>query len=224
MGTPAHVPAEPGNRQQDPQAALLAALLAGDEAAFRELVEAWTPGMLRLARLHVSTQASAQEVVQDTWLAVLHGLSGFEGRASLRTWVLRILVNTAKTRGVQEGRVLPRDPSEDSGPTVDPGRFHRSPARWSRHWTEDGAPQRWDADPSRGAMREEIRLLLESALATLPARQRDVVVWRDVQGLDADEVCVVLDLTPQNQRVLLHRGRARLRTLLEDYYRQEHLP
>lgn len=202
---------------------LLAALLTGDETAFREVVEAWSPGMLRLARLHVSTDASAQEVVQDTWLAVLRGLDRFEGRSLLHTWTLRILVNTAKTRGVREGRVEPRDAAWDSdgddGPTVSPDRFRRSPQQWARHWTDEGAPARWDADPSHAPMREEVRLLLESALQTLPPRQRDVLVLHDVQGLDAAEVCEVLGLTPQNQRVLLHRARAKVRALLEDYYR-----
>lgn len=200
----------------------LALLRAGDEDAFRQVVQDWSPGMLRFARLHVATDASAQEVVQDSWLGVLRGLDGFERRSSLHTWVLRIVVNIAKTRGAQERRVVPLDPQGEDGdddePAVDPGRFRRSPQRWARHWTEQGAPQRWDVDPARSATRAEIQVLLGSALDCLPARQRQVVVLRDVEGLQPSEVCDVLDLTPANQRVLLHRGRLKVRAVLEDYY------
>lgn len=202
---------------------LLAALRAGDEAAFVGLVTSWSSGMIRLARGHVSTDASAQEVVQDTWLAVLRGIDRFEQRSSLRTWVLRILVNTAKTRGVRESRVVPfaaLDPDDD-GPTVDPSRFRAGSKRWERHWTQSGAPHRWDGDPARGAVRGEVRELVEKALDTLPARQRAVVVLRDVEGLDPSEVCDILDVSGPNQRVLLHRGRSKVRALLEDYYRAD---
>ncbi len=207
---------------RDAETTRVALLRAGDEDAFRHVVQDWSPGMLRFARLHVATDASAQEVVQDSWLGVLRGLDGFEGRSSLHTWVLRIVINIAKTRGTQERRVVPMDPQgEDGGddePAVDPGRFQRSPQRWVRHWTVQGAPHRWDADPARSATRAEIQVLLQSALDRLPARQRQVVVLRDVEGLKSGEVCEVLDLTPANQRVLLHRGRSRVRAALEDYY------
>jgi RNA polymerase sigma-70 factor (ECF subfamily) len=215
-------PSAPGAEQGAPAAEdpVVAALRAGDEALFGELVTSWSASMLRLARTHVSSDASAQDVVQETWLAVLRGLSGFEGRSTLRTWVFRILVNTAKARGVRESRVtLVADFADDGGPTVDAARFRGPGDRWHRHWTPAGEPQPWDGDPVQGALRAEVRELLDAALSALPARQRAVVVMRDVEGLTAEEVREVLDLTPENQRVLLHRGRAKVRAELEAYYR-----
>ncbi len=201
---------------------LLARLRAGDEAAFVDLVRRWSRTMLRVARGHVSTDDSAQEVVQETWLAVIKGLDGFEGRSSLRTWVFRVLVNTAKTRGVTESRMTPMSSlatGDDDGAIVDPDRFRGPADRYPGHWTSAGAPQRWDGDPPRGALRVEVRALLEAALAGLPQRQRNVVVLRDIEGCGSDEVCQILGLTRENQRVLLHRGRAKLRGALETYYR-----
>lgn len=205
--------------QTDP---LATALLAGDAAVFADVVRAWSPALLRVARAHVSTDASAQEVVQEAWLAVVRGLPGFQGRSMLRTWAFRILVNTAKARGVRESRVTPvADVSGDEpGATVDPSRFRGSGDPWHRHWTPTGTPQSWDGDPVQGALRGEVRALLDDALSGLPVRQRTVVVLRDVEGLSAGEACAVLDLSPENQRVLLHRGRARLRAALETYYRE----
>lgn len=195
------------------------ALLAGDEAAFARLVRAWSSSMLHVARGHVSTDASAQEVVQETWLAVVQGLPRFEGRSALRTWVFRILVNTARARGVRDHRVVPVEDLGEPQPTVDPDRFRGAGQEWQRHWTANDAPQPWAGDPVREALRGEVRLLLDAALAALPVRQRAVVVLRDVEGLSPQEVCAVLDLTAANQRVLLHRGRAKVRAALEAYYR-----
>jgi RNA polymerase sigma-70 factor (ECF subfamily) len=216
-----------GSRVEQPASAtedhVVAALQAGDHALFAELVTSWSASMLRLARTHVPTDASAQDVVQETWLAVLHGLSGFKGRSTLRTWVFRILVNTAKSRGIRESRVTPvADFADDGGPTVDPARFRGPDDRWHRHWTPAGQPQPWDGDPAQGALRAEVRELLDAALRALPPRQRAVVVMRDVEGFTAEEVREVLDLTPENQRVLLHRGRAKVRAELEAYYRDDH--
>lgn len=196
----------------------LASLRAGDEAAFDELVTHWSPSMLRVARRHVSTDASAQEVVQETWLAAVAGLERFEGRSSLHTWVFRILLNTAKTRGVQEGRVLPAGsfgPADDVGPTVAPSRFTGPRGTWR----PDQLPASWDLDPARATLRGELHARLESAIDALPERQRRVVVLRDIEGYDPDEVCELLDLTPENQRLLLHRGRGKVRTALEAYVR-----
>jgi RNA polymerase sigma-70 factor, ECF subfamily len=200
-------------RQQE----LVAALLRGDEAAFRHLVETWSPAMLRVARTCVRSHASAQDVVQDTWLAVIEGLDGFRGEAGLRTWVFRILLNTARRRGSREARtvLLPEQDDGTGGPTVDPGRF-RDTDPWRRHWTDAGCPRPWHEDPQDAAVRADARRLLGDALRRLPPRQRLVVVLRDVEGLSSEEVCDVLDLTPANQRVLLHRARARLRQDLED--------
>jgi len=214
--------AKPAGREPAAEDELLARLRAGDEAAFAGLVDAWSRPLLRVARGYVSTDASAQEVVQDTWLAVVRGLDAFEGRSSLQTWVYRILINTAKSRGVRERRVLlvaSFGPQEETGPTVDPARFRGADEEWAHHWTAEGAPTRWDGDPVAGALRGEIRALLDQALSALPERQRVVVVLRDVEGRGPEEVCEVLGLTAENQRVLLHRGRAKVRAALEDYYR-----
>src|SRR4051795_9075516 len=206
------------------QAELLGLLRAGDRNAFAELVDTWSPMLLRVALLHVSTRASAEEVVQDTWLAVIGQLDRFEGRSSLRTWVFRILQNRARSRGVHESRALPwssafADDPGMGGPTVDPARFRGPDDRWPGGWTPAGRPAAWEPPPEDAAVAAELRRELGAALAELPARQRTVVELRDVHGLSSEEVCDQLGLSPGNQRILLHRGRARLRARLEDVYR-----
>ena len=205
--------------------AMLARLKARDEGAFNELVRAWSPIMMRVARGFVSTDASAQEVVQEAWLGVIRGLGTFEGRSSLRTWVFRILMNIAKTRGVKEHRITPLSSlagDDDVGRTVDPSRFRPDDdPRYPGNWTPAGRPQRWGDDPESGVLRGEIRTLLSVTVEALPDRQREVVVLRDVHGFDSDEVCSLLGVTPENQRVLLHRGRAKVRAALEQYYVKE---
>ena len=201
---------------------LVRRLQGGDDRAFDHIVGGWSPMMRRVARAHVSTDASAEEIVQETWLAVVHGLAGFEGRSSLRTWVFRILTNRAKTCGVREARSVPWSSVRSSGPespTVDPNRFRGPDDEYPRHWTVVGAPQPWEPSPESAALTGEILSYLGAALARLPERQRSVVTLRDVNGLTAEEVCEVLEITAANQRVLLHRARARLRQALEDYYR-----
>jgi RNA polymerase sigma-70 factor, ECF subfamily len=189
---------------------LLERLRAGDQVAFAAVVRAWSPAMLRVARSHVRTDTAAEDVVQEAWLGVLRSLPGFEGRAQLRTWVFRILVHAARRRGAQDARR--RDPP--AGPTVDPSRFAGEDEPWPGHWRDDAAPTPWDPEPA--LLAGEIRALLGTALAGLPERQRAVVELRDVHGFAAEEVCTLLDLTPANQRVLLHRGRARLRAVLDE--------
>ena len=210
---------------QDPaERQLLLRLRARDERAFDDLVRAWSPLMLRVAHGFVSTDASAQEVVQDTWLGFIKGLGTFEGRSSLRTWAFRILVNIAKTRGVKEHRVTPLSslaPDSDAGPTVDPSRFRDADDQYPGGWTPAGKPQRWDTDPEGGVLRGEVRVLVSAAVDTLPERQREVIVLRDVHGFESDEVCALLAITAENQRVLLHRGRAKVRAALEGYYAKE---
>ena len=206
------------------QVRLLERLRAGDQSAFAELVDTWSPMLLRVARLYVSTRASAEEVVQDTWLAVIEQLDRFEGRSSLRTWVFRILENQARSRGVRDARTLPWSSAfgataEDGGPTVDPARFRGSEDRWPGGWTPAGRPATWEPPPEDAAVAAEVRRELRTALDELPARQRTVVELRDVHGLTSDEVCERLGVSPANQRILLHRGRARLRARLEDVYR-----
>jgi RNA polymerase sigma-70 factor (ECF subfamily) len=149
---------------------------------------------------------------------VIRGLDGFEGRSRLRTWVVGIVVNVARRRAERDGRIVPwAAPADESGPTVDPARFRPSGEQWAGGWTEQGAPREWE--PEAVLLAGEAMEVLTRGLAELPPRQRAVVTLYDVHGLTAEEVCAVLDLSPGNQRVLLHRGRARLRQLLEDYHR-----
>jgi RNA polymerase sigma-70 factor (ECF subfamily) len=215
----------PNRANQEPKrttdAALVERLRAGDANAFAEIVRAWSPMMLQAARACVSTDASAQEVVQDTWLAMIRGLDNFEGRSSLRTWILAILGNIGRRRGAREARTVPWSslgPADDPGPAVDPDRFRGSDDQWPRHWTPLGKPRPWPRSPEDEITTAETRSQLENGLAELPERQRAVVVLRDVHGLTSDEVCSLLGLSATNQRVLLHRGRSRLRSLLELHY------
>jgi RNA polymerase sigma-70 factor (ECF subfamily) len=151
---------------------------------------------------------------------VIKGLPGFEGRSSLRTWVFHILTNLAKTRGIREARSVPKSTiADDDGPTVDPGRFQGADDKWPHNWTPIGAPRPWEPSPESAALAGEIRAMLAAALEHLPERQRIVVKLRDVHGLSAEEVRTALGLTAANQRVLLHRARAKLRERLEEYYR-----
>lgn len=192
-------------RDVDDDARFLERLRAGDEAAFVALVAKHHDAMLRLAFNFVSSRAVAEEVVQDTWLGVLRGIDRFEGRSSLRTWLLTILVNRARTTGVRESRSVAVG---DAQPAVDRARFDAGGA-WSsppEHWVED-AEERLGAAQLAGH--------ISAALEQMPPRQRAVVTLRDVDGLDSDEVCAVLSITQGNQRVLLHRGRSQLRQALE---------
>ena len=175
--------------------------------------------MLRVARSFVDSPQSAQDVVQDAWLGMLSGLARFEGRSSLRTWTFSILINRARTRGVREARTLtwsPLDPGD--GPTVE-DRFAGSGGEHPSRWTSIDVPSRWDTVPENVALSREVLRLLDRALSALPPRQRRVVTMRDVCGMAAEEVCATLNISPQNQRILLHRARAVLRSALETYYR-----
>jgi RNA polymerase sigma-70 factor (ECF subfamily) len=194
---------------------LVDGLRAGDEAAFVELLRTHGPAMLRIARSYVSSQAVAEEVVQEAWVGVLRGIDRFEGRASLKTWLYRILANTAKTRAVREGRSVPfsalsgDDPDE---PAVDPERFQGPDGRLPGNWAAPPPPL-----PEQIVLDREARAHVEAAVELLPEAQRIVITMRDVAGLDGDEVCEVLGLSQGNQRVLLHRARAKVRTALESY-------
>ncbi|MGK4579106.1 RNA polymerase sigma factor [Kitasatospora sp. HPMI-4] len=198
---------------------LVERLLNKDEDAFRLVMSAWSPGMLRLARAFVPTNATAEDVVQDTWLAVLGALGRYEGRSSLKTWVYRILVNTAKRRVAKDsGTVLFGSvPPEDDGPTVAPSRFRPSDDPYPGHWAPGRQPQPWPG-PEEHVLAGEVSRIVAAALAELPQRHRLVVTLRDVEGYGSEEVCVLLDISPGNQRVLLHRGRAAIRGKLEEYF------
>lgn len=195
--------------------ALLARLRAGDEAAFAMLIDRHNSSLLRLAQVFVSSRAVAEEVVQETWVGVIEGLAAFEGRSSLKTWILRILTNRAKTRGAREGRSVPfsalGDPGTETEPAVDPVRF-----KPTGMWAEP--PRRWDDEtPEKLLIRQEVLHVLEAAMEQLPPNQRAVVTLRDVDGLDSVEVCNVLQISETNQRVLLHRARSKLRRVLEQF-------
>jgi RNA polymerase sigma-70 factor (ECF subfamily) len=204
-----------GTTRSDAQ--LVDALRAGDEETFRVLVREWHAPLLRVAQIFVPTRAIAEEVVQETWLRVLGALDRFEGRSSLRTWVFRILVNTAKTRAQREGRVIPfsslQDPGRVPEAAVDADRFF--PGDHELH------PGAWStpplALPEERLLAGETRAQIAAAIDALPANQRAVITLRDVLGWDSDEVRNALELTEVNQRVLLHRARAKVRNALEDY-------
>jgi RNA polymerase sigma-70 factor (ECF subfamily) len=193
--------------------AVLERLRAGDEAAFSELVTAYHSSLLRLALTFVASHAAAEEVVQDTWLGVLKGLESFEGRASLKTWIFRILVNRARTRGARDGRTVNfsalEDPEGDAEALADrfsaQGRWVHPPALWR------------EQNPEDLLLRGETATCLQDAIASLPPNQRAVVTLRDVNGIEAQEVCNILGITETNQRVLLHRARTRVRASLEKH-------
>ncbi|HSS67277.1 MAG TPA: sigma-70 family RNA polymerase sigma factor [Nocardioidaceae bacterium] len=197
---------------------LVAGLRARDEDVFTHLLTNWSRSMLRLARSFVSTEASAEEVVQDTWVAVIQGIDRFEGRSSLRTWVYRILVNTARKRGVKEHRSVPWSSlspiDDDRGPTVDPAAFRGADDQYPGGWK--AFPGEW-ASTESSVLASEVRTTVKAALDLLPERQRIVITLRDVLGHTSDEVCEMLDISTANQRVLLHRARAAVRARLADY-------
>ena len=182
---------------------LVTRLRSGDEDAFRFLIERYHGSLLRLAQTMVPSRAVAEEVVQDTWLGVVRGIGRFEGRSSLRTWLFHVLANRARSTGVHERR-----PTIGTSPAVDPDRFGPDGG-----WIDPPVPWPDEVDDRLAAaqMAERIR----PRIAELPDMQRQVVTLRDVEGMSSDEVCELLGLTEGNQRVLLHRGRSRLRGMLE---------
>jgi RNA polymerase sigma-70 factor (ECF subfamily) len=198
------------------ETALLIALRDGDEAVFVAVVEAWGPAMLRLARAHVSSQAIAEEVVQEAWVGILRAVDRFEGRSSLKTWAFRIVANIAKTRGTNESRSVPFSSATvdgEEGPAVDPDRFQPPGDRYPGHWQTP--PEPW---PEHRLEAAETRDAALAAIAGLPGRQREIITLRDIAGFSAEEACNALDVTETNQRVLLHRARSTVRNALESHF------
>lgn len=199
-------------------ATLVDALRRGDEQAFADLVARYHRSLLRLAMSYVATREQAEDAVQETWMGVLSGIDGFEGRSSLKTWIFRILVNRAKTKGVRERRSVPFSSLEGDGdehePSVDPARFQPGPPA-AGFWS--APPVSWAGVPEDRLLSGETRFVVDEAVAALPDMQRAVITLRDIKGFTAEEACDLLGVTEANQRVLLHRARSKVRARLEDY-------
>ncbi len=200
---------------------LVDALRRGEEDAFAGLIDRYHTALVRTAMIFVRTRPAAEDVAQDTWLAVLRGLAGFDGRSSLKTWIFSILVNRARTHGKREDRYVTFSPLPDSDldldePSVDPSRFNpddhpQYPGGWVSF------PRRWDEIPERRLLSQETLSFIRQAIEALPPRQRMVISLRDIEGWSAEEVRNVLNLNETNQRVILHRARSKVRNALEKY-------
>ncbi len=196
----------------------LAALRAGDEAAFRSLIRRYHGPMFRLAMTYVGDRGVAEDVVQESWLTCVRGLDRFEGRSSLKTWIFGIVINTARSRRRKESRSLPfasfwrRDDSDQRRPTVDRSRFGTD-GMWQ------SCPLSWDSIPESKVLGDETVQHVRAAIEALPPKQREVIVLRDVAGFEAGEVSSLLGISAANERVRLHRARAAVRQALEEYLR-----
>jgi RNA polymerase sigma-70 factor (ECF subfamily) len=200
------------------ESALVAALRAGDERVFADLVDRHTPAMLRVARGYVRSHAIAEEVVQETWIALIKGIAGFQGRSSLRTWLFKVMINIAKKRGIRERRDIDAEIAAYTGGTVDPALFRGPDEEWPGDWKNwKEYPRAFPETPEGSVLADELVAVARTELDRLPDRQRMVVALRDMLGFDSDEVCEMLEISVANQRVLLHRGRAAVREALESY-------
>jgi RNA polymerase sigma-70 factor (ECF subfamily) len=199
------------------ETALIAALRDGDEAAFAQLVDRHAPSMLRVARGYVPSHEIAEEVVQETWIALLKGIDNFEGRSSLRTWLFTVMINIAKARGVRERRDADAAIAAFTGGTVDPARFRTADDRYPGHWKQGEEPSPFPETPEGSVLGNELVDVARRELDKLPERQRIVVTLRDMLEFDSAEVRELLEISIANQRVLLHRGRAAVRQALETY-------
>lgn len=212
--------AETSDRPDCPDDVLVAALRAGDDDAFAWLLDRYDGPLRRLARSFVGSPASADEVVQETWLAVIEGIDRFEQRSSLKTWIYRILMNKARTRGLRDKRSVPFTDvagAGDLGPTFPPTRFlPPDHPRWPGHWAAE--PPAWEGLPPEQLEARETVERVRAAIDQLPTVHKLVITCRDVEGRSSAEVCDLLGLTPANQRVVLHRARAKVRSALEDYF------
>jgi RNA polymerase sigma-70 factor, ECF subfamily len=195
---------------------LVAALRAGDDATFSQVIEAYHPSLVRVAMLFVQERAVAEEVAQETWLSVLRGLHLFEGRSTFRTWLFSILTNQARRRGQRERRSIAFSALNAVGEpeaAVPSERFRPPGELWAGWWALP--PTDWQVSPEDASLSAELHAEIGQAIATLPAAQRAVITMRDIEGWNAQEVCTLLDISPGNQRVLLHRARSRVRAHLE---------
>jgi len=199
---------------QSEESLLLERLRLGDETVFAELVDAWHGSLHRVATSYLEDAAAAEEVVQETWLAVIDGLDRFQGRSSLKTWVFSILMNKARTRARRDARMVvwsafDEQPIEASADPHD-GRFKKK-GSWQH------PPLKWTITPEDTLLRDDLAMVIKRTIEELPANQRVVVTMRDLQGLDPEDVCQALGITNANHRVLLHRARAAIRAAIERY-------
>lgn len=205
---------------------LLNLLRQPDEMAFAQLIEQYHSSLVRIACIYVQDTTIAEEIAQDTWLAVFQGMDRFEGRSSLKTWIFTILTNKAKTRSQRENRTLSYTDLEESlqaAPTVDPQRFRDPSAdKWANHWAAGTEPGSWAGIPEDVLLSQETMDLIRGTIEVLPENQRLVITLHDQDELSTQEICNILGITETNQRVLLHRARARVRQALEDYLELEH--
>jgi RNA polymerase sigma-70 factor, ECF subfamily len=198
---------------------LIVQLRRGDERAFDELVTTHHHALIRMAMGYVADREVAEEVVQDTWMAVIEGLNRFEGRSSLRTWIFGIMIHKAKDRGVREKRHTTFSAFEsfddENEETVDPSRFHQS-GEWAGHWAFP--PQPWDEQtPEKLLASQQAVTAMNKAIEALPSTLKEVLILRDVEGVEAKEVCELLKITETNLYVRLHRARERVRQAVETY-------
>ena len=204
--------AEPADEPAPDDALVIAALRAGDEASFSRLIDQYNGALLRLAMVYVTDRATAEDVVQETWIGLLQSLPRFEGRSSLKTWIFRILMNCARSRSRKDSRSIPfsaaftTDDHDDTDPEP---RFRPGWLPGGGHWRS--APSRWQHDPEQHALSAETQAAVRQAVEDLPPHQREVITLRDIEGYGSDEVCNLLGLSDTNQRVLLHRARSRVR-------------
>jgi RNA polymerase sigma-70 factor (ECF subfamily) len=201
------------------EVALLARLRQGDERAFDELVTRHHSALIRMAMGYVADREVAEEVVQDTWMVVIEGLGRFEGRSSLRTWIFGIMIHKAKDRGVREKRhttFSSFESADDEGDeAIDPSRFHQS-GEWAGHWALP--PQPWDDQtPEKLLASQQAVNAMNKAIEALPRTLKDVLILRDVEGVDAKEACEILKISETNLYVRLHRARERVRQAVEAY-------
>ena len=208
------------------ETALLAALRGGDENAFCALVDEYGAVMHRVALTFVRSSAVADDVVQEAWVGALRGLDQFEGRSTLKTWLLKIVANIARTHAVREARTVPfssLELAQEAGSAHEPAlptdRFQGPGEQHPRRWVS--FPTAWSTDPESAVLSAETRNLIAKTIAGLPDGQRIVITLRDVEGWESAEVCSVLELSETNQRVLLHRARSKVRAVLEQHLTSE---
>ncbi len=207
----------------DIESGLIAGLRRGEESAFETLLQRHQTSLVRLARVWVRDASAAEEVAQETWLAVVQGIHAFEGRSPLQSWIFGILANKAKRRGTRESRSRPfsaydSDADRDDLRGMSPDRFVPPGEEWAGHWTYPLADE--ESCPERHVLAEEAGGFILRQIDELPGRYRSVMLLRDVHGLTADETCAILGISAANQRVILHRARTRLRITLEPYLRE----